>query len=71
MYDDGCHLKKFATNPVRSILTDTAKRIRDMEIVVDKMHFRGHTDRWCKTHCNPNDFDQLQTVRFLLCALQN
>ena len=37
----GCHLRKFATNPVRSTLTDTARRIRDMEIVVDKMHFRG------------------------------
>ncbi len=33
-----------------------------MEIVVDKMHFRGHTDQWCKRYCNPNDFDELQKV---------
>ncbi len=33
-----------------------------MEIVVDKMHFRGHTDQWCKCHCNPNDFDELKKV---------
>ena len=62
MYDDGCHLKKFATNPVRSTLTNTAKRIGSMEIVVDKMHFRGHVDDWCKCNCNPNDFDELKIV---------
>ena len=62
MYDDGCHLKKFATNPVRSTLTDTATRIQNMKIVVDKMHFKGHIDQWCKHHCNPNDFDELQMV---------
>ena len=29
VYDDGCHLKKFAINPVRSMLTDTSKKIKD------------------------------------------
>ncbi len=28
-----------------------------MEIVIDKMHFKGHIDLWCRQHCNPNDFD--------------
>ena len=66
VYDDGCHLKKFATNPVRSTLMDTASRIAAMEIVIDKMHFKGHTDQWCSRHCNPYDFDDLQKV---LCAI--
>ena len=40
-YDDGCHLRKFANNPVRSTLTDTTKRIAVMEKFIDKMHFKG------------------------------
>ena len=35
-YDNGCHLRKFANNPVRSTLTDTTKRIVAMEIVNHK-----------------------------------
>lgn len=62
VYDDGCHLKKFAINPVRSMLTDTSKKIKDMNIVVDKMHFKGHIDQWCRQHCNPRDFDELEEV---------
>ena len=61
-YDDGCHLRKFANNPVRSTLTDTTKRIAAMEIVIDKMHFKGHIDPWCRRNCNPNDFDELKKV---------
>lgn len=62
VYDDGCHLKKFATNPVRSALTETTEKIAGMDIVIDKMHFRGHVDQWCKHHCNPHDYDELQKV---------
>lgn len=62
VYNDGCNLKKFATNPVRSNLTDTSKRIRDMHIVVDKMHFKGYVDFWCKRHCNLSDFAEPEMV---------
>ena len=62
VYDDACHLKKFCTNPVRSMLTDTAT-IMAKKNIVDKMHFRGHTDGWCHRHCNPNDFYELNNVR--------
>ena len=61
-YDDGCHLRKFANNPVRSTLTDTTKKIAAMEIVIDKMHFKGHIAPWCRSNCNPNDFDELKKV---------
>ena len=54
-YDDGCHVRKFANNPVRSTLTDTTKRIAAMEIVIDKMHFKGHINPWWRRYCNPND----------------
>ena len=36
--------RKFTNKPVKSTLTDTTKRIAAMEIVTDKMHFKGHID---------------------------
>lgn len=62
VYDDGCHLRKFSTNPVRSTLTEPARKLASLEIVIDKMHFKGHTDAWCIRHCNPNNFSQLEKV---------
>ena len=62
VYDDGCHLRKFATNPVRRSLTDTTQKIAAMEIVIDRMHFRGHADEWCRQHCDPYHFVELEEV---------
>jgi hypothetical protein len=28
-------------------------------IVMDRMHFKGHTDKWCREHCNPDDIEEL------------
>ena len=33
-----------------------------MDMVVDKMHFRNHVDRWCKETCNPYDRPDLEGV---------
>jgi len=63
VYDDACHLKKFATNKTRSTKTDTSIRIAKMHMVVDRFHFPGHVDAWCKKNCNPDDFDELKDVR--------
>jgi len=45
-YDDGCHLRKYATNSCRSNLTATTTLLSQLEIVIDKMHFAGHVDSW-------------------------
>ena len=63
IYDDACHLKKFAINKSRSTQTETTQRIISMKMVVDRFHFPGHVDSWCKKNCNPNDFDELKGVR--------
>ena len=42
-YDDGCHLKKYAPHRDRKMMTATAKRLTEINIVVDKLHFQGHT----------------------------
>ena len=44
-YDDGCHLRKYARNPVQSQLTPSAVQLSQIEIVIDKMHMAGHVDK--------------------------
>ena len=63
IYDDAYHVKKFATNKSRSTQTEMSQRIALMKMVVDRFHFPGHVDSWCKKHCNPNDIDELKGVR--------
>lgn len=48
-YDDACHLKRFAQNPVQRENTDVA----EMEIACIRFHFRNHIDGLCRFHCNP------------------
>ena len=33
-----------------------------MDMVIDKMHFRNHVDKWCKANCNPYDRSELDGV---------
>ena len=62
IYDDACHLKKFATNSSRSKQTITAENIASMKMVVDRFHFRGHVDSWCRKNCNTDDCGELKDV---------
>ena len=64
-YDDGCHLRKYANNPKRTNLTPTTQRMSELEIVVDKMHMKGHIDKWCKETCDPMSFSDLNDVSVL------
>ena len=45
IYDDACHLKKYDLNPVQKEVTAVSKRLGEMCVVVDKLHFRNHVDR--------------------------
>ncbi len=63
-YDDGCHLSKFVKNVKRAATTAVARVLASLIIVVDRMHFKGHKDKWCKKHMNPDkyrEFDRLNT----------
>lgn len=61
-YDDGCHLQRYANNSVRWDLSPITKKLATVEIVIDKMHMAGHTDRWCFEHCNPRSFKDVDDV---------
>ena len=64
-YDDGCHLRRFAQNPSRKDLTPTTNNIASIEIVVDKMHIRGHTDKWCLENCDARKHSELNDVSYM------
>ena len=53
---------KYATNAKRSALTSTAKCLANMNYVVDRMHFRGYTDPWCRENCDPDKLSTMEMV---------
>lgn len=61
-YDDGCHLRKYGQHSTRRNVTPTAQRLSNIEIVIDKLHMEGHTDKWCKDNCDPHFFRALDNV---------
>ena len=61
-YDDGCHFSKFAQNSTRKDATPTAQKLAKIEIVIDKLHMEGNTDKWCIANCNPQLFKALDKV---------
>lgn len=65
-YDDGCHLRKYARNDKRKDMTPTTNFLAQLEIVVDKMHMKGHVDKWCQSTCDPNLFSKLDNVSQLI-----
>ena len=64
-YDDGCHLQRYARHISRKDLTGTTKRLAQIEILVNKLHMRGHTDPWCKANCDASAFSELDKVRII------
>ena len=62
IYDDGCHLKKFAQNPARRDVTRTAKRLSWTIDSGGKIHMKGHVDQWCKENCDANNVEELKGV---------
>ena len=68
IYDDACHLKKCCMIPVRKEVTAASKRLGKIDMVVDKLHFRNHVDRWCKANCNPHDRNDLHGGSVCLCV---
>ena len=54
VYDDACHLRRFVQNKNNFVqVTPANEKISNLEIVCDKLHYRNHTDPWCREHTNP------------------
>ena len=33
-----------------------------MSYVVDRMHFKGHVDQWCRKNCDPDKLPAMEMV---------
>ena len=60
-YDDA-YLKKLARHPAGVTLTERSKQLASVEMVVDRMHMKGHVHRWCKEHCDAATIPELSEV---------
>lgn len=61
-YDDACHLKRFINKRAFTKIGEFLSK--SCTLVVDKLHFKNHTDRWCRANVNPHKvaaFDELNT----------
>lgn len=54
---------KFSRNSIRANLTSQSEKLAATQMVVDKMHMKGHTDTWCKENCDADKFKSLQKVQ--------
>ena len=57
LYDDGCHLQR-CVNKKSSIYP----KLSNIEIKIDRFHFKNHIDKWCKANMNPADSVYLKDV---------
>ncbi len=73
IYDDACHLKRFADNTIKKAKKPSNRLLNfaSKKFVIDKLHFHGHTEAWCRTHCNPNNHQILNDVNTMVCEQIN
>lgn len=68
-YDDVCHLRRFTNNPTQKDLIEQAKQLATTEMVVDRMHIKGHVDQWSKKNCDAEKCFHLDKVRPQTCSI--
>ena len=71
VYDNACQLmrhmhKKANTNP-----STRFDNIKNVKYVVDRLHIKGHTQKWCLKICHPDLFDDLNGTSTVVCEQIN
>ena len=69
IYDDNCHLSRFASNKKRATRNVVTQLFADIRKYVDRFHFGNHVDKWCIENCNPYDAPQLNNINTLWCCM--
>lgn len=67
IYDDNCHLARFALNKKikkNEVTQFFAEKVRKN---VDRFHFKNHIDPWCIENCDPNKVRELDGVNTEVC----
>jgi hypothetical protein len=65
LYDDACHLVRYAKN--QKDLNEQTKAMSNIQMYVDKFHFKNHIDPWCIENCDPNEIKDLEDVNTPIC----
>lgn len=53
---------RFMTNPKRMCASDVCHCFAATQVCVDRVHFKNHTDRWCKQHMDPDSIPEMMGV---------
>ena len=65
LYDDACHLVRYAKN--QSERNKQCKAMSEIPMYVDKFHFRNHIDPWCIENCDPTKIEELDNINTPIC----
>jgi hypothetical protein len=71
IYDRGCQLAKFILNQDLANKSNRGKVLASKRFYVDKLHFKGHTDAYCKLNHNPYVIKELDNINTMACEQFN
>ena len=71
VYDDACHLKRYIDGRTLITWSDRLNSFQARSFAVDKMHIKGHTEKWCHDNCHPKLFPQLKDANTMVCEQVN
>ena len=71
IYDDACRFRRY----IETILAKEPPPESHVHIiapskikyVVDKLHIKGLTERWCRENCDPSLFHELKDINTVVC----
>ena len=75
-YDTACQLKQYSLNQItrlanNDIKSERLEHLNEIKMIVDKFHFSGHTGKFCKEHCNPNEIPEINKLNTEACEQCN
>lgn len=70
IYDNACKVSKYSENHSAKN-TERSIHLDKMEHVIDKFHFKNHTEPDCKKYCNPHSLSVLNNLNTSVCEQTN
>ena len=67
VYDDVCHLVKFALNHILLERNKSTGFFNSLKFSIDRFHFKNHIDPFCHENFNPKDVPELKAVNTQIC----
>ena len=67
VYDDVCHLVKFALNHIFLQRNKSTEFFNSLKFSFDCFHFKNHIDPFCHENFNPKDVPEIKSVNTQIC----